>query len=192
MDWWGKNKKGYSAITSNTVHIGNGKSLKVKVAKKQHVQQYVQAIQNRKARFEFEILDTIVAGIQLFGSEVKSVRLGKASLSDSFAMIHHNEVWLENMQITPYEHNHIEMLEPKRSRKLLLHKEEIRKILTKINEKGLTLVPLKAFFNSKGLLKIELAIAKGKKLYDKRETIKKAILNKKPGIHAFSDCKGTT
>ena len=87
-------------------------------------------------------------------------------------MIHHNEVWLENMQITPYEHNHIEMLEPKRSRKLLLHKEEIRKILTKINEKGLTLVPLKAFFNSKGLLKIELAIAKGKKLYDKRETIK--------------------
>ena len=76
------------------------------------------------------------------------------------------------MQITPYEHNHIEMIEAKRSRKLLLHKAEIRKILTKINEKGLTLVPLKAFFNSKGLLKIDLAIAKGKKLYDKRETIK--------------------
>ncbi|MEI7695087.1 MAG: SsrA-binding protein [Chlorobium sp.] len=143
------------------------------MSKKQHIQQYVQAIQNKKARFEFEILDTLVAGIQLFGSEVKSVRLGHASLGDSFAMIHHNEVWLENMQITPYELNRMEIIEAKRSRKLLLHKKEIQKIQTKINEKGLTLVPLKAFFNSKGLLKIELAIAKGKKLYDKRETIKK-------------------
>ncbi len=143
------------------------------MTKKQHHQEYVKAIQNRKARFEFEILDTIVTGIQLFGSEVKSVRLGQASLSDSFAIIHHNEVWLENMQITPYEHNRMEMIEAKRSRKLLLHKKEIQKIQTRINEKGLTLVPLKAFFNDKGLLKIDLAIAKGKKLYDKRETIKK-------------------
>ncbi len=143
------------------------------MAKKQHTQEYVKAIQNRKARYEFEILETIVTGIQLFGSEVKSVRLGQASLADSFAIIHHNEVWLENMQITPYEHNRMEMIEAKRSRKLLLHKKEIQKIQTKINEKGLTLVPLKAFFNEKGLLKIDLAIAKGKKLYDKRETIKK-------------------
>jgi len=143
------------------------------VSKKQHIQQYVQSIQNKKARFEFEILDTLVAGIQLFGSEVKSVRLGHASLGDSFAIIHHNEVWLENMQITPYELNRMELIEAKRSRKLLLHKKEIQKIQAKINEKGLTLIPLKAFFNSKGLLKIELAIAKGKKLYDKRETIKK-------------------
>ena len=143
------------------------------MSKKQHHQEYVKAIQNRKARYEFEILDTIVTGIQLFGSEVKSVRLGQASLSDSFAIIHHNEVWLENMQITPYELNRMEMIEAKRSRKLLLHKKEIQKIQTKINEKGLTLVPLKAFFNEKGLLKIDLAIAKGKKLYDKRETIKK-------------------
>ena len=143
------------------------------MSKKQHHQEYVKAIQNRKARFEFEILDTIVTGIQLFGSEVKSVRLGQASLSDSFAIIHHNEVWLENMQITPYELNRMEMIEAKRSRKLLLHKKEIQKIQTRINEKGLTLVPLKAFFNDKGLLKIDLAIAKGKKLYDKRETIKK-------------------
>ena len=143
------------------------------MTKKQHHQEYVKAIQNRKARFEFEILDTIVTGIQLFGSEVKSVRLGQASLSDSFAIIHHNEVWLENMQITPYEHNRMEMIEAKRSRKLLLHKKEIQKIQTRINEKGLTLVLLKAFFNDKGLLKIDLAIAKGKKLYDKRETIKK-------------------
>ena len=143
------------------------------MSKKQHTQEYVKAIQNRKARYEFEILETIVTGIQLFGSEVKSVRLGQASLADSFAIIHHNEVWLENMQITPYELNRMEIIEAKRSRKLLLHKKEIQKIQTKINEKGLTLVPLKAFFNSKGLLKIELAIAKGKKLYDKRETIRK-------------------
>jgi SsrA-binding protein len=143
-----------------------------KVAKKQNSQVYTQAIQNRKARFEYTILETLVAGIQLLGSEVKSVRLGKASLGESFAIIHHDEVWLENMQITPYEHDHLQKLEPKRSRKLLLHKEEIRKIQSKINEKGLTLIPLKAFFNSKGILKIELAIAKGKKLYDKRETIK--------------------
>ena len=132
------------------------------MSKKQHTQQFVQSIQNRKARYEFEILDTLVTGIQLFGSEVKSVRLGHASLSDSFAIIHHNEVWLENMQITPYEHNRMEIIEAKRSRKLLLHKKEIQKIQTKINEKGLTLVPLKAFFNSKGLLKIDLAIAKVK------------------------------
>jgi len=143
------------------------------VSKKQKEQHYTNSIQNKKARFEFEILDTLVAGIQLFGSEVKSVRLGHASLGDSFAIIHHNEVWLENMQITPYALNRMEIIEAKRSRKLLLHKKEIQKIQAKINEKGLTLVPLKAFFNAKGLLKIELAIAKGKKLYDKRETIKK-------------------
>ncbi|NTW84222.1 MAG: SsrA-binding protein [Chlorobiaceae bacterium] len=142
------------------------------MSKKQQIRQYVQSIQNRKARFEYTIIDTIVTGIQLLGSEVKSVRLGKASLNDSFAIIHHGEIWLENMQITPYEHNHIDKLEPKRSRKLLLHKAEIRKIQAKIQEKGLTLVPLKAFFTAKGILKIELALAKGKKLYDKRETIK--------------------
>jgi SsrA-binding protein len=142
------------------------------VSKKQQTRQYVQSIQNRKARFEYSILDTIVTGIQLFGSEVKSVRLGNASLNDSFAIIHHGEIWLENMQITPYEHTHVDKLEPKRSRKLLLHKAEIRKIQAKIQEKGLTLVPLKAFFTAKGILKIELALAKGKKLYDKRETIK--------------------
>lgn len=141
-------------------------------AKTQKGTSYVQTIQNRKARFEYTILDTLVAGIELLGSEVKSVRLGRASLNESFAIIHHGEVWLENMQITPYEHDHLSKLEPKRSRKLLLHKEEIRRIQAKISEKGLALIPLKAFFTSKGILKIELALAKGKKLYDKREAIK--------------------
>jgi SsrA-binding protein len=143
------------------------------LAKKQQGKpEYVTAISNRKARFEFEILDTIEAGIELLGSEVKSVRLGKASLSESYAMIHHGQVWLENMQITPYEHNTLDKLEPKRSRRLLLHKAEIMRLQSKINEKGLTLIPLKAYFNKRGVLKVELGIARGKKLYDKRETIK--------------------
>ncbi|NTU94147.1 MAG: SsrA-binding protein SmpB [Chlorobiaceae bacterium] len=142
------------------------------MAKQQDKPNYVTVIQNRRARFEFEILDTIVAGIALLGSEVKSVRLGKASLSESYAMIHRGEVWLENMQITPYELNTLDRLEPKRSRKLLLHKTEIRRLQSELGEKGLTLIPLKAFFNSHGVLKVELGLARGKKLYDKRETIK--------------------
>jgi len=142
------------------------------VAKQQGKPNYVTVIHNRKARHEYEIMDTVVAGIELLGSEVKSVRLGKASLNESYAMIHHGEVWLENMQITPYEHNHLDTLEPKRSRKLLLHKEEIRRLQSKISEKGLALVPLKAFFTGRGILKVEIALARGKKLYDKRESIK--------------------
>ncbi|NTU69114.1 MAG: SsrA-binding protein [Chlorobiaceae bacterium] len=142
------------------------------MAKKQEKPSYVTSIQNRKARFEFEVLDSLVAGIELLGSEVKSVRLGRASLSESYAMIHHGEVWLENMQITPYELNTLDKLEPKRSRKLLLHKNEIRRLQSELGEKGLTLIPLKAFFNSKGMLKVEIGIARGKKLHDKRESIK--------------------
>jgi SsrA-binding protein len=142
------------------------------VAKQQAKPNYASVIQNRKARHEFEILDTLVAGIALLGSEVKSVRLGKASLNESYAMIHHGEVWLENMQITPYELNTLDKLEPKRSRKLLLNKSEIRRLQSELGEKGLTLIPLKAFFNSHGVLKVELGLARGKKLYDKRETLK--------------------
>lgn len=142
------------------------------MSKKQGKPEYVTAISNRKARFEFEILDTVEAGIELLGSEVKSVRLGKASLNESYAMIHRGQVWLENMQITPYEHNTLDELEPKRSRRLLLHKAEIMRLQSKISEKGLTLIPLKAYFNKRGVLKIELGLARGKKLYDKRETIK--------------------
>lgn len=142
------------------------------MAKEQNKKQYVTSILNRKARHEFQILDTIVAGIELKGSEVKSVRLGKASLNESYAIVHRGEVWLENMQISAYEHNHVEQLDPKRTRKLLLKREEIEKLRLKLQQKGLTLVPLKAFFNNKGILKVELGLAKGKKLYDKRESIK--------------------
>ncbi|MCW8815875.1 MAG: SsrA-binding protein SmpB [Chlorobium sp.] len=142
------------------------------MAKAEKKPQYVSTTLNRKARHEYFILDTIVAGIELKGSEVKSVRLGKASLNESYAIIHRGEVWLENMQIAAYEHNHVEPIDPKRSRKLLLKREEILKLQTRLQQKGLTLVPLKAFFNKKGVLKIELGLAKGKQLHDKRETIK--------------------
>ncbi len=142
------------------------------MAKEQNTKNYVTTIQNRKARHEYQILDTMVAGIELKGSEVKSVRLGKASLNESYAIIHRGEVWLENMQIAAYEHNHVEPLDPKRTRKLLFKRTEIEKLRLKLQQKGLTLVPLKAFFNPRGVLKIELGLAKGKKLYDKRESIK--------------------
>ncbi|MCG8341427.1 MAG: SsrA-binding protein SmpB [Chlorobiales bacterium] len=142
------------------------------MAKEQKKPQYVTTILNRKARHEYQILDTMVAGIELKGSEVKSVRLGKASLNESYAIIHRGEVWLENMQISAYEHNHVEQLDPKRTRKLLLKRGEIEKLRLKLQQKGLTLIPLKAFFNNRGVLKIELGLAKGKKLHDKRESIK--------------------
>ncbi len=134
---------------------------------------YVKTIHNRKARFEYEILDTWEVGIELKGTEVKSIRQGKASLDESFAIIHHGEVWLENMQITPYDLGTIENHEPKRTRKLLLHRDEIEKLRLKVSDKGLTLIPLKLYFNPRGKAKIELALAKGKKLYDKRESLKK-------------------
>jgi SsrA-binding protein len=134
---------------------------------------YAKTIHNRKARFEYEILDTWEAGIELKGTEVKSIRQGKASLDDSFAIIHRGEVYLENMQITPYELGTVDNHDPKRSRKLLMHREEIEKLRLKVSDKGLTLIPLKLYFNSKGKAKIELALAKGKKLHDKRESIKK-------------------
>ncbi len=142
------------------------------MTKEQKNKQYAPTILNRKARREYEILETMVAGIELKGSEVKSVRLGKASLNESYAIIHRGEVWLENMQISEYEHNHVEPIDPKRTRKLLLNRQEIEKLRLKLQQKGLTLIPLKAFFNSKGVLKLELGLAKGKKLHDKRESIK--------------------
>lgn len=139
---------------------------------------HTKTIQNRRARYEYEILETHEAGISLLGTEVKSIRNGKASLDESFAMIRNEEITLENMQITPYELGTTQNHEPKRSRKLLLHKAEIRKLKYKISDKGLTLIPLKLYFNPKGKVKIEVALVRGKKLYDKRETIKKRDIDR--------------
>ncbi len=127
---------------------------------------------NRKARHEYAILQTFEAGIVLRGTEVKSLRQGKANLSDSYAVIDGGEVWLLNAHINEYDQGNINNHDPLRKRKLLLNKSEIRKLQKAVNEKGNTLVPLRMYF-TRGKAKVELAIAKGKKVYDKRHDIAK-------------------
>ena len=127
---------------------------------------------NRKAYHEYHILDTYEAGIQLMGSEVKSIREGNASLKESYILIRKGEAWLKGAHIASYSHTGIEGHELVRDRKLLLHKKEISRIGSKLAEKGLTAIPTKLYFKG-GLIKIELGLAKGKKLHDKRDTKKK-------------------
>ena len=126
---------------------------------------------NRRARHEYFIEETFEVGIALTGTEVKSLRLGKGNLQDSYAYISNNEAFLINCHISPYDFGNRNNHEPLRSRKLLMHREEIRKLFSKIREKGLTLVPLQMYFNERGKIKLEMALAKGKKLYDKRDSI---------------------
>jgi len=128
-------------------------------------------IQNKKARHDFAILETIEAGIALRGTEVKSLREGRANLRDSYAIVQGGEVLLRGLQISPYSHTSDRAIDPLRDRKLLLNRAEILKLIVKINEKGMTLVALKLYFNERGIAKVELGLAKGKKLYDKREAI---------------------
>jgi len=125
---------------------------------------------NRKARHDYHILDTMEAGICLQGTEVKSLRRGMVNLKDSYASVENNEVFIENMHISPYDYGNIFNHEPLRKRKLLLHKSQIKQLIGKTKEKGLTLVPLKLYLKN-GLVKVELALAKGKKLYDKRQDL---------------------
>ncbi len=127
---------------------------------------------NKKARHDYEILNTYEAGIVLTGTEVKSLRDRKASIQEAYARIKGGEVWLVSSNIPVYKHGNIANHDPLRERKLLLSRSEIRKIDQKLKEKGLTLVPLKLFFSGP-FVKIEIGLAKGKKLYDKRETIRK-------------------
>ena len=133
--------------------------------------------QNKKARHDYEIINTYDAGIVLKGTEVKSIRAGKINISDSYAKIKNGEVWLINAHISEYEKGNYNNHDPLRDRKLLLNKREIRKLISYTQEKGMTLVPLKVYFK-KGKAKIELAVAKGKKLYDKREDIAKKDLQR--------------
>ena len=132
---------------------------------------------NRQARFNYSILESLEAGIQLMGTEVKSLRAAKASLADSFARLEGNEIFVYNMYIAPYEFGNIANVESKRPRKLLLHKSQIRKLTADLMNKGLALIPLKLYFKN-GIAKMELATAKGKKLYDKRESIKKRDIDR--------------
>lgn len=125
---------------------------------------------NRKAYHDFFVEETYEAGLSLTGTEVKSLRAGKAGLRDSYARIRDDEVYLENVYIARYDQGGINNHEPYRSRKLLLHKREIRRLVGKVHERGFTLVPLKIYF-SKGRAKVELGLAKGKRLYDKRQTL---------------------
>lgn len=129
------------------------------------------AISNRKARHNYAILETLEAGIVLTGSEVKSLRQGKGSLSEAYATVKDGEAFLLGMHIPPYAQAGYSQHEPLRPRKLLLHKDEIRRLIGKTAEKGLTLVPLSCYFKN-GFAKVELGLAKGKKLYDKRGAIK--------------------
>ena len=127
---------------------------------------------NRKASHEYFILQTIEAGIALMGTEVKSLRQGKANLVDGYAKIENGEVLLVNVNISEYAQGNINNHDPRRDRKLLLNRSEIRKLIGKTKEKGLTLIPLRLYFKN-GKVKVELALAKGKKVYDKRHTIAK-------------------
>lgn len=127
---------------------------------------------SRKVKHEYTILQSIEAGIVLQGTEVKSCREGKVNLVDSYAQVKNNEVWLIGMHINPYKQGNINNHEPTRTRKLLLNRSEIKKLIGKVKEKGLTLIPYRVYF-SNGKVKVELVLAKGKKVYDKREDIKK-------------------
>ena len=130
-------------------------------------------IKNKRARFEYELMDTYTAGIVLGGTEIKSIREGKASISESFCEFNDNgELFIVNMHIDEYSHgshyNHL----PRAERKLLLNKKELRKLYKEIKASGLTIIPLNLFLNERGLAKLKISLAKGKKLYDKRDTIK--------------------
>ncbi|NJY62172.1 SsrA-binding protein SmpB [Salinimicrobium sp. CDJ15-81-2] len=129
-------------------------------------------IKNRKAKFEYEILDKYTAGIKLAGTEIKAIREGKASIAESFCEFSNNELFVINMTVQEYSHATYFNHDPKHARKLLLNRKELRKLEKEVKNSGLTIVPLRLFINDRGLAKLQIALAKGKKLYDKREVIK--------------------
>jgi len=133
---------------------------------------YTMEIKNRTATFEYFIEDKFDAGMVLTGTEVKALREGKGSFNDSYCLMDHGELYIKGLHISPYSHGSYANHAPTRDRKLLLKKKEINKIVQKLKEKGYTIVPLKIYFNDRGFAKIQIGLGKGKKLHDKRETIK--------------------
>ena len=129
-------------------------------------------IRNKKARHDFSIIESLEAGIVLQGTEIKSIREGKANLADSFARIENGEVFLYNFHVSPYPQGNIYNHDPLRAKKLLLHRSQIKRLIGKVQQRGFTLVPLRVYFRN-GMAKVELAVAKGKKSYDKRQDIAK-------------------
>lgn len=133
---------------------------------------------NRKARRDYQILETYQVGIELKGSEVKSLRTRSCSIDDSFARIEHGELFLYNMHIPEFGQSSFIKTDPKRTRKLLVHKKEIRKLIGLTTQKGFTLIPLKVLFNDRGIAKLDIALVKGKHSYDKRRKLKEDIINR--------------
>jgi SsrA-binding protein len=134
--------------------------------------------ENRRARHDYHIVDTYEAGISLEGMEVKSLREGKVSLQEGYARVENGEVFLYDVHISQYSHSDSRRYDPKRRRKLLLHRREIRRLYGKTQQSGFTLVPMRMYFNERGLVKISLALARGKQLYDKREDMKRDSLKR--------------
>jgi SsrA-binding protein len=130
-------------------------------------------IKNRSAYFEYFIDDKYVAGMALLGTEVKSLREGKASFNDSYCLFQKGELWIKSLHISEYTHGSVNNHDPVRERKLLLKKTEIKRLQARMKEQGYTIVPLRIFFNEKNLAKIEVGLARGKKMHDKRDTIRK-------------------
>ena len=137
------------------------------------------SIKNRKASFEYSFLDTYVAGIQLVGVEIKSIRNGRVNMSESYCVFQHGELYLKNTHISPYENAGYIKVDPLRDRKLLLNKQELRKLSEGVSRKGLTIVPTKMFINERGLCKVEICLCQGKKNYDKRESLKEKDIKKR-------------
>ena len=129
-------------------------------------------IKNKRASFDYEFIDRYEAGIQLFGTEIKSIREGKAGLADSYCTFIRNELWVKNMHISTYRFGTYNNHEVHRDRKLLLHRKELRKLLRETKESGLTIIPTKMYINDKGIAKLNIALARGKKSYDKRQTLR--------------------
>jgi len=139
-------------------------------------------IDNRRARFEYQILESVEAGLVLTGTEVKAIRGGGASLSEAYARIRDGEAWLVGMHVPPYRQGSFSNSEPRRPRKLLLHKEEITRLQSRVAEKGLTIVPLRLYF-TRGIAKVQLGVARGKKLWDKRAAAAKRDVEREIASH---------
>jgi SsrA-binding protein len=138
-------------------------------------------IENRRARFDYQFLENFTAGLVLKGTEIKSIREGKAGLSDSYCYFKNGELFIKNMHVTEYSEASFYNHEPMRERKLLLNKQELSKLEKKVKDQGLTIIPVRLFINEKGFAKLEIALSKGKKQFDKREDIKKRDLEREIG-----------
>ncbi len=146
--------------------------------KKDKEKNYRPTITNRKARHEYHFLQKIEAGIVLTGTEIKSIRESKVQMGEAFCFFKGEELWIKDMHISPYSHGNLFNASPTRERKLLLHKKELEKLKAKMEQGGLTVIPVKLYFNDKNMAKLEIALAKGKKLYDKRQDLKEKDMKK--------------